>query len=92
MMFCTCRAIQGLEGDVIAPERVLSGRVNPQIPKRFQRPFDEQLRSNLSGTVGIGKSTGRRHPPHLQQIGGSQETVIAPQQGEWQGQQWWEEC
>ena len=27
----------------------------------------------LSGKVGIGKSTVRRHPPHLQQIGGTQE-------------------
>ena len=27
----------------------------------------------LSGKVGIGKSTGRRHHLHLQQIGGSQE-------------------
>ena len=52
------------------------GRVNPFIPKRFrerQHPFDEKLRSDLEGgKVGLGKSTGRKNPPHLQQIGGSQ--------------------
>ena len=48
----------------------------PNIPKRLrerQRPFDETIDQILSGNVGIGKPTGRRHPPHLQQIGSSQE-------------------
>ena len=55
------------------------GRVNPFIPKRFrerQYPFDEKLRSDLEGgKVGLGKSTGRKNPPHLQQIGGSQKKM-----------------
>ena len=67
------------------------GRVNPFIPKRFrerQYPFDEKLRSDLEGgKVGLGKSTGRKNPPHLQQIGGSQKKWHEPQQAEWQDQQ-----
>ena len=52
------------------------GRVNLDIPKHLrerQCPFDEKCDRILSGKVGFGLSSGRRHPLHLRQIDAIQE-------------------
>ena len=69
-------------------------RVNPQIPKNErerQRPFDEQLRSELewqSWNWKVGRSqASSSSSTDWWQSGKWHE----PQQEEWQNQQWWEE-
>ena len=41
--------------------------------EQFARLERKKCDRILCGKVAIGMSTGRMHPPHLQQIGGSQE-------------------